>query len=147
MQEAGRDVSDLLLLADRSYNDWNQAAAISSGSFLTLGMVVAPCGPTSLASIALGYANTLIHRAADVTMKEGRRLTLLVTMTSLNEAQSQHVARLERVPGVTVRAAPPDATIAHVDAVVYDVLREYGVEVERPASSSHAPDKAPKEDA
>lgn len=77
-REAGLAEADLRALAYQTYHESNQAAKISSGSFLTEGMIVAPCGMPTLAAIANGLADNLIHRAADVTLKEGRTLVLLV---------------------------------------------------------------------
>ena len=120
--ETGRDPADVISMADRTYGEWNQAARISSGSFLTLGMIVAPCSPRSLGSIALGYANTLIHRAADVTMKEGRPLVLVVPARRIEEVDGGHVARLEQVPGVRVTSAPPEAPVDRVDGLLVEIL-------------------------
>jgi 4-hydroxy-3-polyprenylbenzoate decarboxylase len=95
----------LRLLADRIYGDDNQAARISSGSFLTRGMVVAPCSLGSLAAIANGLATNLVHRAADVTVKEGRPLVLgLVEEPS--ELDCENLERLQAVPGVFVDSLP-----------------------------------------
>jgi len=124
-QDTGRSAEEVLTLADRSYGEWNQAARISSGSFLTLGMVVAPCSRRSLASIALGYANTLIHRAADVTMKEGRPLVLLVHGPALAGTDARHVARLETVPGVRVQTADHAADDAEIDAEIARALEGF----------------------
>ncbi len=102
--ETGRTADEVLALADRTYEEWNQAARISSGSYLTLGMVVAPCSRRSLASIAIGYANNLVHRAADVTIKEGRPLTLLVQEAVMaSRVHAEHAERLRAVPNVEVR--------------------------------------------
>jgi 4-hydroxy-3-polyprenylbenzoate decarboxylase len=131
--ETGRAAADVLALADHTYGEWNQAARISSGSFLTLGMVVAPCSERSLGSIALGYANTLIHRAADVTMKEGRPLELLVAADSLADANARHVDLLGQVPGVRLRASRAGDTPEAVDALVVDVLGGFGISL--PASA------------
>jgi 4-hydroxy-3-polyprenylbenzoate decarboxylase len=128
--EVGREAEEVLDLADRIYGEWNQAARISSGSFLTLGMVVAPCSQRSLGSIALGYANTLIHRAADVTMKEGRPLVLMIAADSLEDADPRHVRRLEQVPGVSLRASPTTDALPRVDALVREVLTGFGIEVD-----------------
>ncbi len=98
----GRTADEVARLADRAYDQSNQAAKISSGSFLTAGMIVAPCSGRSLSSISIGYANTLIHRAADVTLKEGRRLVLLVPESALGPTSAESLARLRGVPGVVV---------------------------------------------
>src|SRR5581483_8044385 len=85
----GRTAEDVSRLADHVYDEANQAAKISSGSFLTAGMIVAPCSSRSLGSIAIGYASNLIHRAADVTLKEGRRLVLLVPASALGPGSAE----------------------------------------------------------
>lgn len=127
--ETGRRPEHVLALADRSYGEWNQAARISSGSFLTLGMVVAPCSGRSLAAISLGYANTLIHRAADVTMKEARPLVLLVGEAAIGDAHERHLARLRAVPGVRIETVPGHLTAAERDALLVGVLEDLGIEV------------------
>lgn len=121
-REVGRTPDEVRALADRVYAEGNQAARISSGSFLTAGMIVAPCSNTSLVSIGLGLATNLIHRAADVTMKEGRPLVLLLGEEDLGPLQAEALLRLERVLGVTV-LPPTDA-----QAAVADALLRLGVE-------------------
>ncbi|MPZ87455.1 MAG: UbiX family flavin prenyltransferase, partial [Nitriliruptorales bacterium] len=87
-----------------SYNDL--AAAISSGSFVTAGMIVAPCSVKTLASISHGFADNLISRAADVVLKERRRLVLLVRETPLSEVHLENMLRLARM-GVVVMPPMP----------------------------------------
>ena len=88
-------------LANHVYAQENQAAPISSGSFLTRGMVVAPCDGAGLAAITLGLATNLVFRAADVTLKERRRLVVgLFSPSSAIEAE--HLARAADVPGLRV---------------------------------------------
>ncbi len=96
--------ADVLALADRTYRPDNQAAAIASGSFLTEGMVIAPCSVKTMAAIANGYADNLVARAADVTMKEQRKLVLLVCESPLNAVHLENMLKLARL-GVVV--APP----------------------------------------
>jgi 4-hydroxy-3-polyprenylbenzoate decarboxylase len=74
-------VDDVLALADHVYRQQDIGAAIASGSFATLGMVVAPCSIKSLSAIANSYSADLLTRAADVTLKEGRPLVLVVRET------------------------------------------------------------------
>jgi 4-hydroxy-3-polyprenylbenzoate decarboxylase len=86
------------------YNDL--AAPISSGSFETSGMVVAPCSVKTLASISVGLADNLISRAADVTLKERRRLVLLVRETPFTEIHLENMIRLSRM-GVVIMPPVP----------------------------------------
>jgi 4-hydroxy-3-polyprenylbenzoate decarboxylase len=83
-QETEWKTSDVLSLADATYNHRDIGASIASCSYKTLGMVVIPCSIKSLSAIANSYANDLIARAADVTLKEGRQLVLVVRETPLH---------------------------------------------------------------
>lgn len=126
-RETGRDPDAVLRLAHRTYPEANQAARISSGSFITAGMIVAPCSTRSLASIASGYANNLIHRAADVTIKEGRRLVLVVGEPELGAIDMENLARMSLVPGVTV-CRPRSGGAADTDATIADALELFGID-------------------
>jgi 4-hydroxy-3-polyprenylbenzoate decarboxylase len=103
-------IGEVQRLAHRTHAHDNQAASISSGSFLTRGMVVAPCSPRSAAAISLGLSRDLVERAADVTLKEQRPLVLAVPRAALREVGAETLARLEDVPGldVTPLAGPVD---------------------------------------
>jgi 4-hydroxy-3-polyprenylbenzoate decarboxylase len=83
-QEEGRKIADITKLADVNYGAEDIAAAVSSGSFHTLGMIVAPCSMRSLAEIAHGTTTSLLTRAADVVLKERRRLVLMVRESPLH---------------------------------------------------------------
>jgi 4-hydroxy-3-polyprenylbenzoate decarboxylase len=91
-------------LADVYYDIDDMAAAISSGSFLTLGMIVAPCSVKTLAEIATGVTTTLISRAADVVLKERRRLVLMVRETPLHAGHLKNMVAVTEMGGII---APP----------------------------------------
>ena len=100
---SGRDVESL---ADAVYS-WNdQAAPISSGSFLTEGMIIAPCSMKTLAGIRTGYSDGLIGRAADVTLKERRRLVLVPRETPLSEIHLENMLALARMGASIVPPMP-----------------------------------------
>jgi flavin prenyltransferase len=97
--ETGYKVADVQALADRHYAPDDIAAAVSSGSFKTLGMIVAPCSMRSLSEIAYGNTTHLLTRAADVVLKERRRLVLLPRETPL------HLGHLRAMTAVTEAGA------------------------------------------
>ena len=91
-------------LASATYPITDQGAAISSGSFLTMGMIVVPCSMRSLAAIAHGLGDNLLHRAADVVLKERRRLVLAVREAPVSEIHLENMLKLSRM-GVVI--CPP----------------------------------------
>ena len=106
-------------LADVAYPPGDQAAAISSGSFLTDGMVVVPCSMKTAAGIRAGYAEGLIGRAADVVLKERRPLVLVPRETPLSEVHLENLLALARM-GVAI--VPPMPAFYHHPATVDDIL-------------------------
>jgi flavin prenyltransferase len=110
------DVSEL---ADVVYSSDDQAAAISSGSFRTDGMVVVPCSMKTLAAIRMGYADGLVARAADVTLKEHRKLVLVPRETPLSEIHLDNMLALARM-GVSV--VPPMPAFYNHPASVGDIV-------------------------
>ena len=104
--EVGRKPDEVLALADYVYDEANQAARLSSGSFLTGGMVVAPCSMKTLAAIATGYAESLIPRAADVCLKEGRKVLLMVREAPLSAIHLENMLKLARL-GVVIMPPVP----------------------------------------
>jgi len=93
-------------LAAFAYGDSDQGAVISSGSFVTDGMIVAPCSVRTLAAIAHGHGDNLIHRAADVILKERRKLVLMVRETPLNDIHLENMLKLSRM-GVVIMPPVP----------------------------------------
>jgi 4-hydroxy-3-polyprenylbenzoate decarboxylase len=110
----GDELARVRELADHVYAHGNQAARISSGSFLTRGMVVAPCDGAALASISLGLATNLVYRAADVTLKEQRPLVLGLASSTPTPIERDHLARAADVPGLAAvpLQGPADEAVA-----------------------------------
>jgi 4-hydroxy-3-polyprenylbenzoate decarboxylase len=99
--ESELDLDSLYGLADQVYDIRNAGGAIASGSFPNAGMIVIPCSMKTLAGIASGYADNLLLRAADVTMKERRRLVLVVRECPMNAIHLRNMARLAEI-GVSI---------------------------------------------
>jgi len=123
-------------LADVCYPPGDIGAAISSGSFRTLGMVVAPCSIRSMAEIACGTTTSLLTRAADVVLKERRRLVLMVRETPLHSGHLANLLRLSEMgaviaPPVPAFYAAPETIDDLVDQSVGRVLDLFGLETGR----------------
>ncbi|QPF83782.1 UbiX family flavin prenyltransferase [Bradyrhizobium genosp. L] len=97
--EVGKPLSDVRALADQSYGQKDLSAPIASGSFRTAGMIIAPCSVRTMSGIAAGGAEGLLARAADVVLKERRRLVLLLRETPL------HLGHLRAMTAVTEMGA------------------------------------------
>lgn len=106
VHETQYTVEQVQQLAAAVYPLGDQGAAISSGSFLTLGMVVVPCSVRTLAAIAHGMGDNLIHRAADVILKERRKLVLAVREAPLSEIHLENMLKLSRMGVVIVPPVP-----------------------------------------
>lgn len=129
-QELGLKRGEIEALADVAHNVADVGATIASGSFRTNGMVIAPCSVKTLAAVSIGLADNLITRAADVCLKERRRLVLLVRETPLNLA---HIRAMESVtlmggvifppvPAFYQRPASIDELVDHTVARVLDLF-------------------------
>jgi len=97
---------ELEKLADVAYHPKDIAATIASGSFLTEGMVIAPCSMKTLAAVAHAHADDLLSRAADVVLKERRRLVLLPRETPLNLAHLRNMVAVTEMGGIVFPPVP-----------------------------------------
>lgn len=146
-EETSYTMDQVRELAAYSYQATDQGAPVSSGSFLTSGMIVAPCSVRTLAAIASGQGDNLIHRAADVVLKERRKLVLLVRETPLNEIHLENMLKLSRMGAVVLPPVPafynhPQSLEDIVDHVVMRALDQFGIHTdlaERWASEMHLP--------
>ncbi len=102
--ELGR--ADLEALADVVYSPGNIGAAIASGSFRTLGMIVAPCSVRTLAEIASGVTSSLLSRAADVCLKQRRRVVLLVRETPLHAGHLKNMLSATEMGAIIMPPVP-----------------------------------------
>ncbi|QTN22321.1 UbiX family flavin prenyltransferase [Rhizobacter sp. AJA081-3] len=137
--ELGLDRRALEVLADTAYSPGDVGAAIASGSFTTDAMVVAPCSMKSLAAIAHGLSDNLLTRAADVTLKERRRLVLMVRETPFNLAHLRNMTAATEMGAVIFPPLPafyhrPQTIDELVDDTVERVLSLIGVEQAAPKS-------------
>src|SRR5207247_3878284 len=119
-------------LASYCHADADQGAPISSGSFLTDGMIVAPCSVRTLAAIAHGHGDNLVHRAADVTLKERRKLVLMVREAPLNDIHLENMLKLSRMGVVITPPVPafynhPQSVDDMVNHIVMRALDQFGI--------------------
>ena len=126
-------VEDVRALASRAYSARDLAAGISSGSFRTDGMIVCPCSMKTLSAIRIGYSDNLITRAADVTLKERRKLVLVAREAPLSEIHLENMHYLARAgavifPPTVAYYARPTSVDEVTDYVVGRVIDQVGIE-------------------
>jgi len=135
--ELGLDRAALEALASRAYAPGDVGACIASGSFATAAMVVAPCSMKSLAAIAHGYGDNLLTRAADGTLKERRRLVLMVRETPFNLAHLRNMTAATEMGAVVFPPLPafyhrPATLDELVDESIERVLSLLGIDAAQP---------------
>ena len=137
--ELGLDRKALEALATRAYSPADVGAAIASGSFATSAMVVATCSMKTLAAVAHGLSDNLLTRAADVTLKERRRLILMVRETPFNLAHLRNMVAVTEMGGVIFPPLPafyhrPQSIDELVNDTVERVMSMLGVDEAQPKS-------------
>ena len=135
IHETPYTLDEVQRMAACHYSSGDQGAPVSSGSFLTKGMVVAPCSMRTLAAIAHGQGEHLIHRAADVILKERRRLVLVVRETPLNDIHLENMLKLSRMGVVILPPVPafynrPQSIDEVVDQTVMRILDQFDIHLD-----------------
>lgn len=131
--ETNYSVEEVKALASHTYNSSNQAAIISSGSYITDGMILAPCSMKSLASISYGLADNLLSRAADVILKEKRKLVIIPRESPLNQIHLENMLRLSKMGVVILPPMPafynkPETVDDIVNHTVARTLDQFGID-------------------
>ena len=130
--ETNYSVEQVRALASVVHSPGDMGATLSSGSFLTEGMVVIPCSVRTLGGIAQGVGDHLVHRAADVVLKERRKLVLVVRETPLSEVHLENMLKLSRMGVVMLPPMPafynhPQSVDDVVNHIVMRVLDQFGI--------------------
>jgi 4-hydroxy-3-polyprenylbenzoate decarboxylase len=120
-EEADLTVSDVRALADVTHSNADIGASVSSGSFKTRGMVIAPCSIRTLSEIAYGTTDNLLSRAADVVLKERRRLVLVVRETPLHTGHLKSMLAATEIGAIIV---PPVPAFYHRPKTIDDIVNQ-----------------------
>ena len=131
--------ADIEALADVVHNVKDIGAAVSSGSFRTAGMVIAPCSMKTLAAVAHAHADDLISRAADVVLKERRRLVLVPRETPLNLAHLRNMTAVTEMGAIVMPPVPAfyalpksiEDLVAHTVGRILDLFGEHSARLSR----------------
>jgi len=119
--ETDYSIRDVESMADKVYDNDDLEAPLASGSFLTSGMIVAPCTIKTLSGIANSYSDNLLVRAADVTLKEKRRLVLLVRETPLHKG---HLRLMSMAADMGAHILPPIPSFYHQPKTIDDIIHQ-----------------------
>jgi flavin prenyltransferase len=119
--ETGYKAEDVAAMATYAYDNSDVGAALASGSFLTDGMVVIPCTIKTLSGIANSYTNNLLVRAADVTLKEKRKLVLVVRETPLHKG---HLRLMTMAADMGAHILPPVPSFYHQPKTIDDIINQ-----------------------
>src|SRR6266403_4818382 len=135
IHETSYTVQQVQQMAAQHYAPQDQGAAVSSGSFVTQGMVICPCSVRSLAAIAQGHGDTLVHRAADVVLKERRKLVLAVRETPLSDIHLENMLKLSRMGVVIFPPVPafynnPQNLDDVINHIVMRALDAFGIHID-----------------
>ena len=130
--ETDLNIEEIKALADYYYDDTNLAALIASGSFVTTGMIIMPCSMKTLSAIATGYAGNLIVRAADVCLKENRKVVLVPREVPLGKI---HLRNMSLAADLGCALLPPMLTFYNqltsldeqVDHIIGKILMQFGL--------------------
>jgi 4-hydroxy-3-polyprenylbenzoate decarboxylase len=130
--ETGRKVEDLRALSTRFYSEEDMLSPLSSGSYPTDGMVIVPCSMKTLACIANGISDNLIARAAEVTLKQERKLVVVPRETPLDQIHLENLLRLKAAGAIILPACPgfyhrPKSIQDLVDFMVGKILEALGL--------------------
>jgi 4-hydroxy-3-polyprenylbenzoate decarboxylase len=137
LHETRYTVDQVQRLAAVTYLPTDQGAAISSGSFVTMGMAIVPCSMRTLAAVAHGLGDNLVHRAADVILKERRKLLLAPREAPLSEIHLENMLKLSRMGAVMCPPMPgfyqrPETLDDLVNHSVVRMLDQFGIHLDSP---------------
>lgn len=131
--ETTYEIEQVQKLADVHYHEKDLAAAVSSGSFQTAGMVIAPCSIKTLSGIANSYNENLLQRAADVCLKERRKLVLVPRETPLHQGHLELMSKVSQFGGVILPPFPafyhqPETIMDLIDQTVGKILDQFDIQ-------------------